>query len=391
MKRIYLYGMVMALAALLCLGTVAQAQNLVVNGGFDDIDVNTVSNGNARNLLNQGWNAYPDGFSNGTTPLGWHVEWHDYSGDFGTCNYPPDGQPSTALLEIQTTAAGTGPVRADSNSQWAELDADWSGPFSGSIGGIYRNGTLGDCNAATTAGEPSPVRIYQDLNTALPGTYELKFAFAARTKNPNGSGTAENNHLQVIWNGEQVYNDSTTSSSWTQVVQEVTATTNPTRLEFVDHGFPDSYGTLLDSVVVTRVEGAGCTYTQGYWKTHSSYGPASSDPVWGELPQGPNTPFFNCGKTWYEILTAPPKKGNAFLILAHQYIAAYLNLLSGAASTDQDGNSIGLEEKMAEAQTLLSDTCTAPAKNDPLRQEFLDVAEFLNSYNTGSIGPGHCF
>ena len=39
----------------------------------------------------------------------------------------------------------------------------------------------------------------------------------------------------------------------------------------------------------------GCTLTQGYWKTHSTYGPASKpDATWNLLPGGlgPDTVFF---------------------------------------------------------------------------------------------------
>lgn len=101
----------------------------------------------------------------------------------------------------------------------------------------------------------------------------------------------------------------------------------------------------------------GCTLTQGYWKTHSGYGPAPYDENWLNLfnyycsihdedeyclndpndpgidPSilGPDVQFFGLMEeienpvTFYEILWTPPKGGNAYYILAHQYIAAKLN------------------------------------------------------------------
>ncbi len=65
----------------------------------------------------------------------------------------------------------------------------------------------------------------------------------------------------------------------------------------------------------------GCTLTQGYWKTHSSYGHASYDATWAAV--GENTPFFSSSSTWYSALLESPE-GDAYWILAHQYIAAVL-------------------------------------------------------------------
>jgi hypothetical protein len=69
-----------------------------------------------------------------------------------------------------------------------------------------------------------------------------------------------------------------------------------------------------------------CTYTQGYWKTHAPGGTASSvDPTWSVCGCA-QSPFYACGNTWLWFLQAPAN-GNAIIISAKQYIAAYLNLL----------------------------------------------------------------
>jgi hypothetical protein len=71
--------------------------------------------------------------------------------------------------------------------------------------------------------------------------------------------------------------------------------------------------------VVTYFNAAlGCTATLGYWKNHDW--PEGSDP---------DAAFFSSGKTWLEILGTPPK-GSADVILAHQYVAAALNVADGA-------------------------------------------------------------
>jgi hypothetical protein len=110
-----------------------------------------------------------------------------------------------------------------------------------------------------------------------------------------------------------------------------------------DHTFPNTArfvtneiggtGSSSWSVLVTMPCPTGCTLTQGYWKTHSSYGPAPEDPTWTSGSFGPDTLFFSSGKTYYQVMWTSPKGGNAYYILAHQYIAALLNNEVGAART----------------------------------------------------------
>lgn len=134
---------------------------------------------------------------------------------------------------------------------------------------------------------------------------------------------------------------------------------------------------------------AGCTLTQGYWKTHSSEGKAPYDDSWqliGALEE--DTSFFISGQTYYQVLWTAPKKGNAYYQLAHQYIAAELNKLNGASTTQAVVNAL------AQAKTLF--TTYTPAQiealkgSDTTRKLFVSLAGTLGSYNEGQIGPGHC-
>ncbi len=118
----------------------------------------------------------------------------------------------------------------------------------------------------------------------------------------------------------------------------------------------------------------GCAYTQGYWKTHSAFGPAKkTDPTWASsLASGPETTFLDNGdsffspsKTWYQLFWTPPK-GNADIILAHQFMAAYLSTHQeepatmtasvqaayNAALAYFEGGSATKAEKLAWANTL---------------------------------------
>ena len=119
----------------------------------------------------------------------------------------------------------------------------------------------------------------------------------------------------------------------------------------------------------------GCTYTQGYWKNHSAAGPAPYDAGWkkiGVLEH--NTPFFNSGMTWLVLWNTPPKKGNVYIQLAHQYMAAKLNVLNGASAP----------------ANVLSAISTAETYFSTGTGNITGLATLLDNYNNGLIGPGHC-
>jgi len=141
---------------------------------------------------------------------------------------------------------------------------------------------------------------------------------------------------------------------------------------------------VADSVsIYVNVPCGGCTLTPGYWKTHSSYGPAPYDDTW--VPIGEEgTPFFLSGKSWYQVLWTPPAGGNAYYILAHQYIAARLNQLNGAwVPTEVQG--------WMNAATELFEAYEPTGRLDKEEKaEFIFLAGKLDAYNNGLIGPGHC-
>jgi hypothetical protein len=128
----------------------------------------------------------------------------------------------------------------------------------------------------------------------------------------------------------------------------------------------------------------GCTLTPGYWKTHSSYGPAPYDDTWAQI--GEDTAFFSSGKSYYEALWTSPQ-GNAYYILAHAYIAAELNQLNGADFSDA-------QAAFDAATALFSNPANTPAAVGALRGSarnvWINLADTLDDYNNGLIGPGHC-
>lgn len=141
---------------------------------------------------------------------------------------------------------------------------------------------------------------------------------------------------------------------------------------------------------VQCVPEGGCTLTQGYWKTHSDRGPAPYDNAWANLGAlEEDTPFFGTGKTWYQVFWTPPQGGNAFLILAHQYMAARLNQLNGASVP------AAVQAAMTEAVALFEkyDNDGIPKPSDISRTDrarMIELAGILGSFNEGKTGPGHC-
>jgi hypothetical protein len=125
----------------------------------------------------------------------------------------------------------------------------------------------------------------------------------------------------------------------------------------------------------------GCSLTPGYWKTHSTYGPAPYDDTWAMV--GEDTPFFSSGLSYYEVLWTSPSGGNAYYILAHAYIAAVFNGLNGADTS-------AVSSQLAHAAVLFGAYSPSSSLPRATRADFINAASILDQYNNGLIGPGHC-
>ncbi len=143
----------------------------------------------------------------------------------------------------------------------------------------------------------------------------------------------------------------------------------------------------LTGVVVTFINtedvvtDPGCTYTQGYWKTHSTYGPAGpADDGWNNIVGGPDAAFFSSGQSWIQIFNTPPKGGNRYIQLAHQYMAAKLNVLNGTSAPQS------VLDAITDAETYFNSGATPANPGSPNTA----LAGILASYNEGNTGPGHC-
>src|SRR5688500_7780641 len=77
--------------------------------------------------------------------------------------------------------------------------------------------------------------------------------------------------------------------------------------------------------------GDGCTLTQGYWKNHNELRTQRRQRL--DWPAPLDEAQLLCGQKLLDILNTVPR-GEAWYILAHQYIAASLNAASGASTDD---------------------------------------------------------
>lgn len=186
----------LALGLLIAIATtsIAVADNIVINGSFEDAAV----------AKSAQWNIFD------SIP-GWNLA-------------------RGPAIELQRGVNGWS---AEDGAQWIELDADSEGP-SGSI-----------------HGEDASSAIYQDLATDVGASYTLTFAFSPRP------GVADN-ALEIVWGGnviDTLVADGCGQSDtvWQSCSYTVTALSDNTRLEFGDRSASDSLGTLLDNVQVNTV------------------------------------------------------------------------------------------------------------------------------------------
>lgn len=122
----------------------------------------------------------------------------------------------------------------------------------------------------------------------------------------------------------------------------------------------------------------GCTRTQGYWKSKPGV-------VW-PAPTTRGTTFFSSGKSWQQVLETAPQGGNGYLILAHQYIAAKLNLASNASAP------AGVLSVIEKARAYFASGATIDSCGGSACETQKTWAGILDTYNNGQYpgAPKHC-
>lgn len=126
--------------------------------------------------------------------------------------------------------------------------------------------------------------------------------------------------------------------------------------------------------------GEGCTLTQGYWKNHGGTGPqADAWPV-NNLTLG----SVNYTQAQLLAILKTPVKGNGLISLAHQLIAAKLNVAAGADDTD-------IATAISNADALIGALVIPPVGSGSLSTSATSsLTGALADFNEGTTGPGHC-
>ena len=132
--------------------------------------------------------------------------------------------------------------------------------------------------------------------------------------------------------------------------------------------------------------GDGCTFTQGYWKAHGPTPKGNNEYVWPQSVKDDGLFIGNPLYTAVQLLSIfnQEPKGNGLVSLAHQLIAAKLNIANGA-------NPSAIAATITAADALIGALIVPPiggGELTPAQTSALNDA--LTDYNEGATGPGHC-
>jgi len=124
--------------------------------------------------------------------------------------------------------------------------------------------------------------------------------------------------------------------------------------------------------------GGGCTFTWGYWKNHA--GTKHQPNAWPVSSLTLGTVTYT--KTQLLDILNTSVTGNGLVSLAHQLIAAKLNVAAGASPPSPD---------IALADALIGGLVIPPVGSGSLDPSVTSaLTDALDGWNTGLTGPGHC-
>jgi hypothetical protein len=237
----------------------------------------------------------------------------------------------------------------------------------GNVGGTF------DLSARLTAGGTVPSSIGVTNG-------QCKIAYI----NNSGSGVG----AFVTVTEQSADNTVQTRTSCTVISQEDgapagTTTTASCSLAANSEYFTNSFHGYVVTFTNTFTEPpVGCTFTQGYWKTHGPAAKGNNTNVWPVSSLTLGTVTYTASQL-QSILDAPVK-GNGLISLAHQLIAAKLNIANGAS-----GSSIA--STITAADALIGSLVVPPVGGGSLDPAVTAaLTDALDAFNSGLTGPGHC-
>jgi hypothetical protein len=134
------------------------------------------------------------------------------------------------------------------------------------------------------------------------------------------------------------------------------------------------WGNTITCATLPCDPGHNCTYTQGFWKNHSDSWPLQNLMLGAVSYNAPQL---------LQILNRPAQ-GNGLITLAHQLIAAKLNMGNSADPT-------AVQQATIDADTIIGGLILPPIGKGYLSPaQTSNLTDTLTEYNEGTIGPGHC-
>jgi hypothetical protein len=130
---------------------------------------------------------------------------------------------------------------------------------------------------------------------------------------------------------------------------------------------------------------AGCSYTQGFWKTHGPDAKGNNSNMWPNIQSMTLGSVLYTASEWQSIFNQPVA-GNGLISLAHQLIAARLNIANGA-------NGSSISSVLSDADALIGSLVVPPVGDGSLSTSAVSaLVEKLTQFNEGTLpgGPKHC-
>jgi len=152
------------------------------------------------------------------------------------------------------------------------------------------------------------------------------------------------------------------------------------RAQFVTGGGQTKVAThFSDPTPFEIICASACTLTQGFWKTHYPEDwPASV--VSGGMTLG--TVSYTAAQL--ESIFNTPVAGNGLISLAHQLIAAKLNIANGVSPST-------IASAIASANSMIGGLVAPPVGSGSLAPGATGgLTTTLDNFNSGVTGPGHC-
>ena len=255
-----------------------------------------------------------------------------------------------------------------------------AGPNTGAPAGF----SLQWVTAAQFANGPDGIPGTLDDNT-WPASESLDMCKASFSGNANQSAyNLGKNQCSTVNIGDNLFDDPGASSNCANIPLTCGTT-------YAFRSFAHANSTLFRSNFTAELfcttaacPEANCTFTQGYWKTHGPIPTGNNTNDWppAALPMTLGTVAYT--DLQLQSIFDTPAGGNGLISLAHQLIAAKLNIANGADGTAVAG-------AIAAADALIGGLVVPPVGTGflaPKNTSALNAT--LTAFNEGAIGPGHC-